>query len=604
MRISSEYFQNVSLGRLVLGGFTVILAILLPFVVVGSFYVQSGVRGFITAESIWSKSQKDAVIALARYIEFSDETAYDGFLQKILVQKSDENARRELAKDSPDFDLIDEYLIEGGSDPRDVRLMAYLFHYGRNVSLIGKSIQIWEKGDALFAEFISLAENIHLTLQSGTSATLNKREMLNQIEALNLKFTVLEEEFTRTLGEAATVLRTGLIWFNGLFFLLVFFGAAVIYFGFKKASSQLKAETKRYETLVAGLNESAIVAITDADGIIAYANDQFCQISGYSREELIGKTHRIIKSDFHPRKFFGELWKTISNGKVWKGEVCNRRKDGTLYWVNSTVVPKKDENGDVQYMAIRFDISKQKEAQSRLLENEKMSTLGQMASGIAHEINSPLFVVDSKINKIFRVIESGNIDPGSCINDLEKVRNNVNRISKIVKGLKLFSRNAENDPFCISKVGEIITDSLELCKERYKVHSIDLRVEIDPDVEIECRPTQLSQVILNLLSNSYDAISQNSEKWIEIRVKDAGETVKISILDSGSGIPEEVANQVMQPFFTTKEFGAGTGLGLSISKGINDSHGGSFYLDSNTTKNTCFVIEVPKRQAENRKTLA
>src|SRR5215212_6604809 len=139
------------------------------------------------------------------------------------------------------------------------------------------------------------------------------------------------------------------------------------------------------------LDQAAIVAVTDQRGIITYVNDRFCEISKYSREELLGQDHRIINSAHHPKEFIRGLWRTIAQGQVWRGELCNRAKDGSIYWVDTTIVPLLNQDGKPrQYLAIRSDITQRKAAEQQLADQAALAQLGQLAAVVAHEVRNPL----------------------------------------------------------------------------------------------------------------------------------------------------------------------------------------------------------------------
>ncbi len=159
--------------------------------------------------------------------------------------------------------------------------------------------------------------------------------------------------------------------------------------------------------------------------------------------------------------------------------------------------------------------------------------------------------------------------------------------------MQSFSRNTDKDPFKQTRLSSIINDTLSLCMEKIRNNGVDLQLDSqDGFIEIECRPAQICQVLLNLIMNANDAISNLKEKWIKIQVHKDENTAEIRITDSGNGIPEAVSEKMFQPFYTTKEIGKGTGLGLSISKGIIEHHGGNLSLETNS-KNTCFIITIP-----------
>ena len=171
---------------------------------------------------------------------------------------------------------------------------------------------------------------------------------------------------------------------------------------------KLKQANKLIEDQKHALDAAAIVAITDKRGIITYVNSKFEEISGYTEKELLGKTHKLINSDFHDSSFFETMWKTIASGVVWSGEVCNRSKKGEIYWVDTTIVPFLDENKKpYQYIAIRADITKRKmneamlaEERSRAFSSEKMASLGILSSGLSHELGNPLGALRGRVEML------------------------------------------------------------------------------------------------------------------------------------------------------------------------------------------------------------
>ncbi|MDG0817379.1 PAS domain-containing sensor histidine kinase [Bdellovibrio svalbardensis] len=236
------------------------------------------------------------------------------------------------------------------------------------------------------------------------------------------------------------------------------------------------------------------------------------------------------------------------------------------------------------------------EARAKLIANTKMAALGEMSGGIAHEINNPLTVIQARAFQLTQMVESGRPDTEKIKQAAESISRTADKIAKIVKSLRSFSREGSNDPFDIVSVKEIISETLEFCRTRFYNHGVDIVVEeVDEELEIECRLVQIEQVLLNLLNNSFDAIQELEEKWIQVKVEAQDEYIDIKVIDSGIGISEEEAEKIMLPFFTTKEVGKGTGLGLSISSGIVKSHNGELFLEPRT-KNTTFVIRVPRLQ--------
>lgn len=354
------------------------------------------------------------------------------------------------------------------------------------------------------------------------------------------------------------------------------------------------------------LDQAAIVAATNAEGLITYVNDKFCEVSGYSREELLGNTHRIINSGHHPKAFFMDLWKTITQGKVWRGEVCNRNKSGGLYWVYTTIVPFLGENQKpIQYLAIRYEITDLKQAeqtivqqQERLVAASRLSAIGEMAAAITHEINNPLGVILGRVEMLKAILNDGNFEVHDLLRIADTIEVTGQRIAKIVRSMKTMAHHSqETDVKERVSVQALIEEALDLCYYRFQNHGVHIKKPFfEKTLMVECASHQLAQVLVNLLNNSFDAIQQMKEKWVAIEVLEREESVEISISDSGPGIPPEVQKKMFDPFYSTKPVQFGTGLGLSISQGILRKNGGSLEYDSQSP-HTRFIISLPQKKS-------
>jgi signal transduction histidine kinase/integral membrane sensor domain MASE1 len=237
--------------------------------------------------------------------------------------------------------------------------------------------------------------------------------------------------------------------------------------------------------------------------------------------------------------------------------------------------------------------SQLEDSKIQLINSSKMASLGEMASGMAHEINNPITIILGKIKVIRFMLEDLKINHLPLNDEISRIEHSTGRISKIVKGLKSFSRAAKEDPFELIPLETIIQETLDLCAERLKANGIKLIIDPIPQVCLFCRPSQISQVFLNMFNNSSDALTTINEKYIKINFKiQEPDRIFISIVDSGPGIPPQIASRIMEPFFTTKNVGKGTGLGLSIAKGIIEDHGGTIKFDEKSSR-TRFVIELP-----------
>lgn len=352
------------------------------------------------------------------------------------------------------------------------------------------------------------------------------------------------------------------------------------------------------------LDQTAIVAITDLQGLITYVNDKFCEISQYSREELLGKSHRIINSNYHTKEFFTDLWNTIASGKIWRGEIRNRAKDGTHYWVDTTIIPFIDEDSHpYQYVSIRMDITERKTIQEEIeierakaILSERMASFGEMTAGIAHELSNPIMAIQSWAQILLQKRKLGKFTDSDLNKMSISLMKLTNRMNQIISTLLNVARDGSSDSFSKVNLSNLIKEILEFSNIKFLEYKIQTHVgDINNNLEIECRETEIMQVLINLLNNSCFAIQNHDDRWIDINVLEKPDSVQISVTDSGNGIPKHLQDKIFQPFFTTKEIRKGTGLGLSISKSIIEKHNGSLIVDF-TCQHTRFVIDLPRKQ--------
>ncbi len=301
----------------------------------------------------------------------------------------------------------------------------------------------------------------------------------------------------------------------------------------------------------------------------------------------------------------GDIFDYAKKHGVWEGNVQLKNLfDWTEFPARCALMVQKNPNGTVKnYALVAQDLTEQQRAASEIerqrakfVASSRMASLGEMAAGLAHEVNNPLAIIQGFARQLERDISKDRFDRDRWIKAISNILLTTDRIAKIVSGLRTFARVGDTDPLDTVPVAQIVKDSTALYLSKLIDNGVRVEIaEIPEDLLLECRSTQISQVLLNLFSNSFDAIAEKEDKWIRLECESDGETLCIRLVDSGDRIPDEVAEKLMQPFFTTKEVGKGTGLGLSVSAGVIRGHGGTFIFDRSAV-NTTFVIKIPLRQ--------
>ncbi|MCK5634800.1 MAG: PAS domain-containing protein, partial [Anaerolineales bacterium] len=352
---------------------------------------------------------------------------------------------------------------------------------------------------------------------------------------------------------------------------------------------------------------SATVIITDTEGLIEYVNPRFVETTGYSAEEVIGKNPRILKSGYTSPEEYEELWQTITAGGEWRGEFHNKKKNGELYWESTIISPIKAKNGSIiNFLAVKDDITDHKRTEAQLIQSSKLATLGEMATGIAHELNQPLNIIHMAVESLLDEAKDGSIPTDTLTAKLDRIESQTDRASAIINHIRMFGRTDTGELEAVD-LEKVARDAVGLVSEQLRLSEIGLMVN-QPETcrKVMGQQLQLEQVVLNLLTNARDAIKENEGsgkklKQITIDITDdpKSEEVGLTVQDTGGGVPDEVLNRIFEPFFTTKEVGKGTGLGLSISYGIISEMKGRIEV-ANVDGGARFTISLPVAQDTSR----
>ncbi|MHB8204749.1 MAG: PAS domain S-box protein [Desulfomonilaceae bacterium] len=367
--------------------------------------------------------------------------------------------------------------------------------------------------------------------------------------------------------------------------------------------TNLRRAEECHRLLFAAIEQAAdAIIITDAKGIIQYVNPAQEILSGHSRNELLGQTPGIFKSDKHDDNFYRNLWETIESGKVWSGKFINKKKDGTEYHEDVSISPVYNKTGKLtNFVAVKHDVTKQLELQDQLLQAQKMEAIGTLAGGFAHDFNNKLQVIGGYVELILF-----NEDlPETVKSGLGAIKQTVDSSAQLIKGMMVFSRKTpvEHQPMELNKL--VAQASSMLTRSIPKMIEIDLSLADDLWV-INAAPNQIDQILMNLAINARDAMPDGGKLTIQTQntvLHDEfcrshpntkpGRFVLLSVTDSGRGMDHETVRRIFEPFFTTKESGKGTGLGLAVVYGIVEQHSARITCQSEPSVGTTFRIYFP-----------
>lgn len=318
------------------------------------------------------------------------------------------------------------------------------------------------------------------------------------------------------------------------------------------------------------------IMVTDRKGVLRYVNPAWCVTYGYTREEAIGDTPRLLRSPMQGDEFYHKMWQTILDPKIgfWRGEVVNQAKDGHLVPVLLTITPYRHSTGEVVgYMGIAVDLSDQKQMEEQILRQDRLASIGLLAGGLAHEIGNPLGVIRGRAELLMQQVRE---NPAATKN-VDVIIGQIDRISSLIQSLLRVSRIPEKIHLSRANLESIVSEVVTLMSESCRRSGVELRTR-NLNHEILVEPSHLQQLFLNLVINSLHAIEDQKQKgespllkekggshFVEISAKTGDDGVcSVTVRDSGCGITQPNLAKIFQPFFTTKAAGQGTGMGLAI----------------------------------------
>lgn len=368
-------------------------------------------------------------------------------------------------------------------------------------------------------------------------------------------------------------------------------------------SSQIKLTQNRQKELLIvnkelsdfkfAIDESCIVAITDQKGIITHVNDNFCIISKYTQEQLVGRDYQIFSSGYHSEEFMQIIWQTITKGKIWKGELKNRAKDGTDYWVDTTIIPFLDIKGEpYQHVTTQFDITERKKAEIDLdLQNKKLikinAELDRFVYSVSHDLRSPL----TSILGIINFIEAESGEP-ETIKHILMIRESVNRLDDFIKNILSYSRNTRME-LKVQKIDlqKNINEIVRSYNGNPDMKNIEFIIDIDERQPFYTDQIRLNTIIENLISNAIKYHKEGgNNNFIKISSYSDSKELKLTITDNGVGIDPKYHTKIFDMFYRLNSKKVGSGIGLYIVKDTIEILQGTIAIESELNKGTSFVI--------------
>lgn len=425
----------------------------------------------------------------------------------------------------------------------------------------------------------------------------------------------LSELLKKLLAEKSILFETVLVAKDGLRIpvevnshLFEFKGKPTILSVARDISERKRAGKERIQLATAMEQVAEGVLITDTDWKITYMNSAFENISGFGREEAVGKHPRIFKSGEYGSSFFKKITETLRKGEVWSGRFTSRRKDGTSYEVAGTITPIRSESGEISnYVTVERDITHEAQLEKQLRRAQKMDALGRLAGGIAHDFNNVLAAIMGNI-ELSLLLDGKQADTS---HNLQQALVASNRAKELVAQILTFSRQGEQERKPL-QLGLIIKETLSFLRASLPT-TIEIKQYVATRELVEADPSQIHQMLVNLCTNAAHSmreeggilevtlgISEPADQPLAhpLDLSDGNRYLKLTVADTGHGMDSSIVERIFEPYFTTKKPGEGTGLGLAMVHGIVTGHGGAVTVRSEPGAGSAFHIFLPGMDRE------
>lgn len=342
--------------------------------------------------------------------------------------------------------------------------------------------------------------------------------------------------------------------------------------------------------------------ISDVKGKLIYVNPAWVRVYGFSKDEAVGQTPRLLRSKYQDEAFYLDMWRQITDPKIgfWRGELINQAKNGNHVPVLLTITPYRNPDSSEReimgYMGIAVDLTAQKELEVKVMQQDRLASVGLVASGLAHEIGTPLGVIRGRA-ELLSMLSEGN---QAVQKGLEVIIAQIDRVSKLIKSFLRASRKPDDVVLVPTAIKPLVEDVLALFQQHARKYGVEIAIRLSESEKVLADANHLHQVFLNLFINSIHAIEKEIDRGraanhrILISATRVGSKIEIDVEDTGCGMSPETLSRIFRPFFTTKEVGQGTGLGLAISSQIMTEMNGSVRAQSEGPgKGAKFTLSLP-----------